>query len=214
MTENGTRYVADPLLYDLVVEVDAASLTFLEGDAFSVVDDYVFPTASEDVTAMQMFWSYGEGKWSESGYNFEITFGTKTDTSGNAYTIVESVKATPVGGGDPIYLDGEMYTMLYSRLTYTRYKGAHELSAEELEAIRSDPDARVLQIVMSVSDGTANRVAFYPVSADRVAVEVKIGAYADVSCRFYIYRTALDDIYRAYERLMEGKEFDFEDRYE
>ncbi|MBQ9736504.1 MAG: hypothetical protein IJV96_06960 [Clostridia bacterium] len=215
VTENGTRYVADPLLYDLVVEVDADALAFLDGDAFAMVDDYVFPTASEDVTGMQIFWNYGAGKWSESAYDFAVRFGTKTDVSGNAYTVIESVKATPVFGGDPITLDGDLYTMLYSRLTYTRYKGEHALSEEELAALLAASDERrVLQIVMSVSDGTANRFEFYPVSADRVAVQVKIGAGAEVSCRFVIYRTALDDIFRAFERLMEGKSFDFEDRYE
>ena len=215
VTENGTRYVADPLLYDLVVEVDASSIAFLEGDAFSMVDDYVFPTASEDVTAMQIFWNYGAGKWSESKYNFEVRTGTKTDVSGNAYTVIESVLATPVGGGDAILLSGDLYSMLYSRLTYTRYKGEHGLSEDALDALlASADDSCVLQIVMSVSDGTANRFAFYPISADRVAVQVKIGANSDLSCRFVIYRTALDDIFRAYERLMAGKDFDFEDRYE
>ena len=149
-------------------------------------------------------------------------FGTFAD--GRVWLYADDANLTPeqlqtlaikAGVRDAIMLDGDLYTMLYSRLTYTRYKGAHGLSEEELAALLANADEScVLRIVMSVADGAANRIEFYPISADRVAVQVKIGAYSDVSCRFVVYRTALDDIFRAYERLMEGKAFDFEDRYE
>ena len=88
------------------------------------------------------------------------------------------------------------------------------LEAKALDALLSDRSKCVLRLVMLLSDGTANEWEFYPVSANRVVVKVKNGAYAAEGARFVIYGTALADITNAYLHLMEGEEFHYEQRYD
>lgn len=224
VTENGTRYVAS-ILYDLVVEVDAASLDFLDKSPLELVDDFMITTPITDVQSFSMYWSFGEGKWLSGAYRFDVTvekvatgFTGEYDANGDpVYQYSDEVTklvATPLAGGESIVLDPDIYYQLYTRLTYTRYKGDHGLSDEELDALIGDSTGYALRFVQTVSDDTINFWEFYPVSANRVVVRVKNGKNAEIGARFYIYGTAFSDIANAYLHLMEGKPFDYEQRYE
>jgi hypothetical protein len=76
--------------------------------------------------------------------------------------------ATPIGGGAPIVLelpldkDGkkqayEPYYQLYSRLTYSHYRGEHGLSEQELAEILADDSKRVLRIVQTLTVGRTRK---------------------------------------------------------
>lgn len=224
VTEKGTRYVGS-IYYDLVVEVDAASLSFLDEETSNLVDDWVITAALVDVQSFQMFWNYGAGTWLSGKFDFVPTVekvnggwtGEYNSDGSKKYQMIDEVTkliATPVGGGDAITLDPDTYYQLYSRFSYTRYKGEHGLTDEELDAILSDRSRCVLRLVMLLTDGTANEWEFYPISANRVVVKVKNGTYATEGARFVIYGTALADIANGYLHLMTGEEFNYEERYD
>ena len=235
VTENGTRYVAS-YAYDIVVEVDASLLSFMDRSEIDMVDDFMITAQLTDVESFQMFWNYGDGEWMSSGYRFEVVMedvvtgssglvdGNGNPIGGQTTTQVVKLIATPVGGGDSITLelplgdDGkkqpyEPYYQLYSRLTYSHYRGEHDLSEEELEAILADSSKCVLRIVQSLTDGTTNQWELYPISANRVLVRVKNGKSSSFGAHFVIYGTALADIARCYQRMMEGDMTSYEDRY-
>ena len=128
---------------------------------------------------------------------------------------VTKLTATPLAGGQTIELNPDIYYALYSRMTYTRYKGEHGLDDAALDALIADGAVScVLRLEMELSDDAINYWEFYPISANRVMVRVKNGKYASAGARFYIYGTALSDITNAYLHLMKGEPFDFEQRYE
>lgn len=224
-TEKGTRYVAS-MFYDLVVEVDAEALDFLDKSPLELVDDFVWTTPITDVKGFRMKWNYGEGKWLTGDYTFDVTvekvkggFTGEYDAAGQPIhqynDEITVLKATPTAGGESILLNPDIYYQLYSRMTYTRYKG--DLTKEEVAMLDSEEYREkhcVLRIEQMLADGTVNYWEFYPVSANRVAVRVKNGKDASVGSRFYIYGTAFSDITNGYLHLMEGKPFDFEQRYE
>ena len=235
VTENGTRYVAS-ILYDIVVEVEASVLDFMDQSPIATVDDFMITAQLTDVKEFQMFWNYGDAKWMSGGYTFEVVLvdvvtgnSGLVDENGNqigGQKTKQAVKliATPVGGGDPIVLElprddkgdpqpYEPYYQLYSRLTYSHYRGEHGLTDEELAAVLADPDKCVLRIVQLLSDGASNQWELYPISADRVLVRVKNGKEASFGAHFVIYGTALTDIARCYQRMMEGDMTSYEDRY-
>lgn len=225
VTENGTRYVAS-ILYDLVVEVDASVLSFMEKTPIELVDDFMVTAQSTDVVSFQMFWNYGKGEFLSDAYDFEVTVeevvtgnSGLVDENGNpigGQTTKEITKlvATPVGGGESLVLDPDTYYELYHRITYTHYRGEHGLSEEEVAAILADTDKCVLRLVQTLSDGVTNYWEFYPISANRVLVQVKNGAGASPGARFVIWGTAFADITNGYLHLMKGEPFDYEQRYE
>lgn len=235
VTENGTRYVAS-LFYDIVVEVDASLLSFVDQSEIDMVDDFMITAQLTDVESFQMFWNYGDAKWMSGGYSFELVMeDVVTGSSGlvdeygnpiGGQTTKQVVKmiATPIGGGAPIVLElpldskgqkqaYEPYYQLYSRLTYSHYRGEHGLSEDALAEILADDSKRVLRIVQTLTDGTTNQWELYPISADRVLVRVKNGKASDFGSHFVIYGTALADIARCYQRMMEGDMTGYEDRY-
>lgn len=234
VTERGTRYVAS-IFYDLVVEVDAAALDFLDKSPLDMVDDYLATTPATDLQSFRMYWNFGDSKWLNTAYRFDVVveqvetgFTGQYDEMGapifQKTDTVTKLVATPVSGGTPIVLalpdkDGkkqgyEPYHQFYARLTYTRYKGEHGLDDEALTELLSDPSKCVLRMEQILTDDTVNYWEFYPVSANRVIVQVKNGSYAKPGARFYIYATALSDIANAYMHMMEGEEFNYEERYE
>lgn len=236
VTENGTRYVAS-IFYDLVVEVDDEALAFLDQSPLELVDDFMITTPITDIESFTMYWNYGEGKWLSSAYRFDVTvkkvasggFTGEYDENGKPIRqpvdVVTKIVATPLGGGDPIVFElppdkegkpqaYDPYHQLYSRLTYTHYQGEHGLSDEALAALLGNSDNCVLRFEQTLTDGTVNFWEFYPMSANRVVVQVKNGSQAKVGARFYIYGTAFADITSAYLRFIEGKAFDYEQRYE
>ncbi len=220
-TDRGTRYVAS-MFYDLVVEVDAASLEFLDKSPLDLVDDLVLTAPITDVESFTMYWNYGDGKWLSGAYRFAPTvekvkggFTGEYDASGQPMyqynDEVTKLTATPVSGGDAIVLNPDIYYQLYSRMTYTRYKGEHGLSDGELDALLKDGNRPyAMRLEQTLADGTLNYWEFYPVSANRVIVNVKNGKYASAGARFYIYGTAFSDITSAYLHLMEGTPFNYE----
>ena len=145
--------------------------------------------------------------------------------------------ATPIGGGAPIVLElpldskgkkqaYEPYYQLYSRLTYSHYRNelvalpqfkylkklTDEERAAEIAKL-TDPGKCVLRIVQTLTDGTTNQWELYPVSANHVLVRVKNGKTSGFGAHFVIYGTALNDIARCYQRMMEGDMTSYEDRY-
>jgi hypothetical protein len=119
-----------------------------------------------------------------------------------------------VGGGKELVLDPDTYYGLYTRLTYTHYRGEHGLSDAELDALLGDDAKCVLRLVQTLSDGVTNYWEFYPVSANRVVVLVKNGSGASPGARFVIWGTAFRDITNGYLHLMKGEAFDYDQRYE
>lgn len=221
-TDKGTRYVAS-MFYDIVVEVDAESLEFLDQSALEFVDDFVVTAPITDVKSFTMEWNYGEGKWLSGAYRFTPKvekvkggFSGQYDESGQPIyqynDEITELTATPLAGGENISLNPDIYYQLYSRMTYTRYKGEHGLDDEALAALRETPCA--LRLTQMLGNGTENYWEFYPVSANRVVVTVKNGKGASEGTRFYIYGTAFADITNAYLHLMEGKPFNYEQRYD
>ena len=225
VTENGTRYVAS-ILYDLVVEVDASVLSFMEKTPIELVDDFMVTAQSTDVVSFQMFWNYGEDEFLSGAYNFKVTVeevqtGNSGLVDGNGNPIggqttkeITRLVATPVGGGKEISLDPDTYYELYHRITYTHYRGEHGLSDAELAALLADEDKCVLRLVQTLTDGVTNYWEFYPISANRVLVQVKNGANASPGARFVIWGTAFSDITNGYLHLMKGEPFDYEQRYD
>ena len=96
----------------------------------------------------------------------------------------------------------------------TRIRGSHTLSDGEVDALIGNADNCVLRIYWTLSDGVTNYVEMYPATASTVLVRIRNGKDSGVSTDFYIYRTALEDLSRAYTRFVEGESFDFEDRYD
>lgn len=225
VTENGTRYVAS-ILYDLVVEVDAATLSFMDKTAIELVDDFMITAQSTDVVSFQMFWNYGKGEFLSDAYDFKVTVeevvtgnsglvdGAGNPIGGQTTKEITKVVATPVGGGKELVLDPDTYYGLYTRLTYTHYRGEHGLSDAELDALLGDDAKCVLRLVQTLSDGVTNYWEFYPVSANRVVVLVKNGSGASPGARFVIWGTAFRDITNGYLHLMKGEAFDYDQRYE
>ena len=215
-TERGTRYVAS-YSHGIVAEVDASTLDFMDKTPLEMVDDSMITATITDVSRFQMFWNYGEGKWLSGGYDFEATIGEETGVSGDKHKVISALRATPVGGGETLTLNPDTYYELYARLTYTSYRGEHGLSDEALSALLADRSKCALRLVMTLSaDGAdaTNYWEFYPISANRVLVVAKNGAYSSPSARFVIYGTALSDIANGYLCLMQGLPFDYEQRYD
>ncbi len=232
-TADGKRYVAS-VHYDLVVEVDAATVDFLDDRPLEMVDDFMITAGFLSIERFQMIWRFAEDGWLSKSYNFEATlqtvYQTNTDGSyaldaygnripatdpdtGEVKKEVTALTATPVGGGEALVLDPEIYNQLYLRILYTRYRGEHGLSPTELAALKTE-DKCVLIYTMTLTDGTTNYYEFYPISGNRLLVNVKNGAAASFSDRFVIYATEFRDIAEGYRHLMENEPYDYEQRYE
>ncbi len=212
--KDGKRYVAS-LLYDLVVEVDASALEFIDTPPLEMLDDYVFSAQLTDIESFYLYWNYGDGKWLSDGYRFDVTVEDAETSSGQLNKEVTKIKATPVAGGDTLTLNPDNYYAFYTKLVYTHYQGEHGLSDEALAALLADPDKCVLRIEQWLTDGTRNFWEFYPISANRVLVRVKNGASTtEAGTSFYIYGTALSDIANGYLHMMEGEPYDPEQRYD
>lgn len=232
-TADGKRYLAS-VHYDLVVEVDAEKVDFLDDRPVEMVDDFMVTAGFVSIQRFQMMWRFAENGWLAQSYSFEArletvyqknddgsyvldAYGNKipaTDTdTGEIKQQVVALTATPVGGGEVISLDPDIYNQLYLRILYTCYRGEHGLSPEALAEAKS-AENRVLLYTMTLTDGTTNYYEFYPISGNRVLVNVKNGAGASYSDRFVVWATDLRDIAEGYRHLMENEPYDYEQRYE
>lgn len=210
--KDGKRYIGTRL-YDLVIEVDASALAFVDESPFEMLDNYVFSAQITDVESFYMYWNFGDGKWLSDSYRFDVLI-EEVEQAGQKNKEITKLTATPVAGGKTIVLDPSDYYQLYTKLVYTHYKGEHGLSDEALSALLGDETKCVLRMEQYLIDGTRNFWEFYPMSANRVLVRVKNGASAEAGASFYIYGTALSDITNGYLHMMEGDAYDYEQRYD
>lgn len=211
--KDGKRYIGT-LLYDLVIEVEADALAFVDESPFEMLDDYVFSAQITDIESFYMYWNFGEGKWLSEGYGFDVLVEEVDNGFGQLNEEITKLTATPAAGGTPIALDPDNYYQLYTKMVYTHYKGEHGLSDEALAALLADPEKCVLRMEQYLTDGTRNFWEFYPMSANRVLVRVKNGASASVGASFYIYGTDFADIANGYLHMMEGEPYDYEQTYD
>ncbi len=213
-TERGTRYVGS-MLYGTVVEVDAASLDFLDLAFYDWVEPDMVLGGIYDISNIYLSWNYGDGAWMNGAYNIAVTLGTATNYDGSAYTTIAKATATKTRGEgkDVITLDPKIYTQFFYRLYYIDYKGGHGLTDEQVAAYLADESLAVMQMNVSYTDDTVSTFRFIPISSDRILVAVGGTSSPGLSAYFVIYGTSLKDLARGYISMMEGEAFDHEYRY-
>lgn len=212
-TERGTRYVGS-LMYDLILEVDGATLDYLDYDLSEWVEPDMVGGAIADITGIYLNWQYGDASWMNGGYQLSVTHGTAQNYDGSSYEVIKSVLANKTlgDGKDQISIDPAIYTQFFYRLYYIQYKGTHGLSDDELQALLADKSRVALHMNVYYEDDTITAYRFIPISSDRVLVAVS-GEGAESGAHFVIYGTSFKDLARAYISMMEGKAFEHQDRY-
>ncbi len=213
-TERGTRYVAT-LTYDLILEVEASSLSYLDYDLVEWIEPDMVGGAISDITDIHVNWNYGDGAWMNGGYQLSVSHGLAENYDGSPYEIIEAVTAlkTRGEGAERITVDPAIYTQFFYRLYYIRYKGSHGLTDEQVSALLADKSKTALQMNVYYEDDSISIYRFIPISSDRVMVAVS-GDGVESGAHFVIYGTAFKDLARAYIHMMEGTSFDHANRYE
>ncbi len=213
-TERGTRYIAT-LTYDLILEVDAAKLDFLDYDPVEWIEPDMVGGAISDITDIYMDWNYGEGAWMNGAYHLDVSHGFAQNYDNTSYEVIKAVLATLSRGegAEKIAVDPKIYTQFFYRLYYIQYKGSHGLTDEEVSALLADKDHTALRMNIYYEDDTFNVYRFIPISSDRVMIAVSGDGTEGVGAYFVIYGTAFKDLARAYINMMEGVSFDHANRY-
>ena len=172
-------------------------------------------SAIGDVSSISFDWNYGDGKWMNSGYRFDVTLGTATNYDGSTYETIASVLASLIEGegAAQLNIDPKIYNQLYYRMLFLRFAGGHDLSDEEVSALLGDKSACVLQINLYYKDGNMVSYRFIPISTDRVLVGVGGLGGSSMTGHFVMYTSLLKDLARGYISVMEGESFHHADRY-
>jgi len=210
--EDGTRYVGS-MMYNLIVKVDASALSYLDYSLNDWVEPYMVNAAIMEVDRVYLSWNFDDSiDWLKNYANISVKFGTEKDATGNTYETIDSALAIYGDAQKHIHIDKKIYTQFFYRLYYIKYKGEHDLSDSEVEALLSDEEKVALTLYIDLSDGTRRTYRFVPISHDRVLVAV-VDKYGRMNAELVIYGTAFRDLARSYINMMEGVPFDHEDRY-
>ena len=210
VTENGTRYVGS-LLFGIVAEVDAASLSFLDDEMTDWIEPSLLSASYEQVTGMVFDWNYStENKWLSGAYDFKIYYRDEKQDDGSVLTVIDRILATGEDGTKTV--TEAIFRQLYYRLLYAQYVGEHGLSDEELSSLLGDEENVALTLTMTLSDGTKHIYRFLPISPNRVLVALDSESDGQ-SAAFVVYGTVFKAVARAYVSVMENQPFDHEQRY-
>jgi len=201
------------MMYNLIVKVDASALSYLDYSLNDWVEPYMVNAAIMEVDRVYLSWNFDDSiDWLKNYANISVKFGTEKDATGNTYETIDSALAIYGDAQKHIHIDKKIYTQFFYRLYYIKYKGEHDLSDSEVEALLSDEEKVALTLYIDLSDGTRRTYRFVPISHDRVLVAV-VDKYGRMNAELVIYGTAFRDLARSYINMMEGVPFDHEDRY-
>lgn len=211
VTENGTRYVGS-VLYGIVAEVSADSLSYLDRSLFDWVEPNMLNTSYERIESVRFDWHYSEqSKWLSSAYDFDIYYkDVKDEIDGSVSTVIDRIIAKGANGS--LEIEEEIFRQLYYRMLYTRYSGEHSLSDDELALLLADEDACALSFTLTLDNHTEHTYRFIPISADRVLVSVESESGIR-NASFVIYGSVFKAFARGYCCVMDGIPFDHKDKY-
>ena len=212
-TKDGTRYVGS-ILYDMVLEVDAATFDFLDENLVYFADSTVQTAPIREVEHLTFYWNYGgEDTLLNGTYTFEIIMGTETSAGGESYETVKEVNVTDPSGKKTA-VKHRSFNQLFYRLGYSRYADVHTLTEEEVRALVNTGN-RVLRLQYELRDGGVTFLEFYPIPGEgnAVLVRTKNTAGGSVGESFTVYGTTLKDIARGFLTVMTGGDLTAADRY-
>ncbi len=159
LTENGTYYVAS-LLHDIVAEVSAEKLSFIEKPTSYWISDEMFLIKSTDVRKLVFSFSY-----SDYAKTFTFDLYQKSEEGGVSLNKVYVTE----GNGAQKELDPDAFLKMYATLTSTYYDG--DLDRETVDALLS-ADRSILTFSVTLTNGNEYVYRFYPYTERRVLVSV------------------------------------------
>lgn len=209
VTANGTRYIG-VLYYDLVVEVDADALTFLDDSFYDFIEPELFTMENIRIAQYNFAWNYGEGLSGTDVWHLKSGV-AKTSATGEAKNAVLSVTRE---NGEAISVSD--YNQFYLQLLYILYTGDAPLSEDEIDALLSSGTNDALSMDLLLKEDNGNLIPytyrFIPIGESRVLVAVKAGD-KPLCARFTISRTKFDTLVRNYRKLLAGEAVDHNERY-
>ncbi len=158
--EEGNYYVAS-LLHDLVAEVSAEKLSFLEQPTSYWFADEMFLIKSTDVKKLVFAFSY-------SDYAKTFTFDLYKKNEEGGGVSLNKVYVTE-GNGARKELDPDAFLKLYATLTSSYYDG--DVDKETVDALLS-ADQSILSLSVTLTNGNEYIYRFYPYTERRVLVSV------------------------------------------
>lgn len=191
LTENGTYYVAS-LLHDIVAEVSAEKLFFVEKPNSYWFADEMFLIKSTDVKKLVFDFSYDDYK-----KTFIFDLYQKTEEGGISLNKVYLTGA----GGVQKELDPDVFLKMYATLTSTYYDG--DVDRDTVNALLA-ADRSILTFSVTLTNGNEYVYRFYPYTERRLLVSV--GKKGETSgAYFYITADEPEKIAADIEALWAGQ---------
>ncbi len=205
-TENGTYYVGS-LIYDMVVEVDAMYLDFLLWDDVKWVDKYPIYL---NIGYMSEFKLALKGEQ----YHF-ILDNSKSDTSNSDQSISEKLEVYNGLTGEQVTTD--LFRTFFRTMLYTQIYGTVDLTEQEMQAIREDPDNSsvngenskcIAEMYYKTTSGDEFVFRFYEYE------QTGLNAYMTINGKgiYYIKTSWLKLLASNADKVVKDIEFEFSDR--
>ena len=205
-TENGTYYVGAPI-YDMIVEVDAMYLDFLLWDDVKWVDKYpIF----FDIGYMSEFKLSLKGEY----YHF-ILDNSKSNTSSSDQSISQKLEVYNGITGEQVTT--QLFRKLFRTLLYTQIHGTVDLTEQEMQAIRENPDNSsvngenskcIAELYYKTTSGEEFVFRFYEYE------QTGLNAYMTINGKgiYYIKTSWLKTLATNADKVVNGIDFEFSDR--
>lgn len=191
MTEKGTYYVAS-LLHDIVAEVAAEKLSFVEEPASYWFADEMFLIKSTDVKKLVFSFTYRD-----YAKTFTFDLYQKNEEGGVSLNKVYLTEGT----GERREIDVNAFLKMYATLTSTYYDG--DVPKETADSLMAGGES-ILTFSVTLTNGSEYVYTFYPYTERRVLVSVgKKGATP--GGYFYITADEPEKIAADIEALMAGQ---------
>ncbi len=192
MTENGTYYVGS-LLHDIVAEVSAEKLSFVEKPTSYWFADEMFLIKSTDVKKLVFSFTYLD-------YVKNFTFDLYQKNEEDGGVSLHKVYLTE-GEGERREINAEAFLRMYATLTSTYYDG--DVPKETVDSLIAEGES-ILSFSVTLTNGNEYVYTFYPYTERRVLVSVgKKGATP--GAYFYITADEPEKMAADIEALMAGK---------
>ncbi len=148
MTEQGTYYVACDI-FNMVVEIDRAYLSFLNWTEFDWVES----------TLLQLNLAFVDHIDIDSP-NYDVTFTMDNSASDQSSTVSSSdIVITANTNGSSKVVDTDTFRDFYKTILYASMEGLCELSEEEMAELRAKPDAEA-DLVMTIKSLSGREIVY------------------------------------------------------
>lgn len=149
MTEQGTYYVASDV-FNMVVEIDRAYLTFLNWSEFEWVDS----------TLLQLNLAHVDNIKIDSD-RYDVTFTMDNSASDQSKTVSSAniVITANTGANSAQPVNTDIFRDFYKTILYASMEGLCELSEEEMAELRALPDSKA-DLVMTVNTLSGREIVY------------------------------------------------------